>query len=226
MGRVFWTRFCVAITLIFAGYGCGGDDSSTGGSGGMTASDDMSVSQPDADAGVAVEDQGTLIRRCVNDESCDDDRYCRVDSNNGDRLCAYGCREGGCEAGQVCETEGRICIRDIRCETDDECFGGEYCGDGECQEGCRLGNADDCPRNENGEPRACDPETHTCVIQVVCCDALDQCSLELPDNCSDQFLVNVAASIQIRAACDVRQTQTAKQATIAERMVAVRRAVG
>ncbi|MGB0648523.1 MAG: hypothetical protein ACPGQS_15165, partial [Bradymonadia bacterium] len=42
-----------------------------------------------------------------------------------------------------------------------------------------------CPRNEEGLPTACDPETRVCEVQVVCCDDEQQCSYAFADECQD-----------------------------------------
>ena len=178
---------CFGVLVLALGCG-GGDGSGTSSSadGGMTdgtASDAGSGSDGGASA-----DSGTLIMRCINDEMCPEDKYCRAGENRNQSVCAFGCRADNCGAGQLCEPERRVCVRDASCDADEDCFGGEYCADGTCERGCRVGNADDCPFDEMGRPRTCDPATHTCELQVVCCDALDQCSLQLPDDCDEPLL--------------------------------------
>ena len=191
MVRISAARLCVVSALVLASYGCDSGSSEgggQGGEGGMSMGDMGSGGSGGSDMGSGDVDQGELIMRCATDDMCPEDKYCRIGEGQTLSLCAYGCREGNCADGQLCEAERRICIRDTSCTADEDCFGGEYCADGQCAEGCRVGNADDCPRNEMAEPRTCDPATHECVVQVVCCDALDQCTLELPDECSSPLL--------------------------------------
>ncbi|MBV71360.1 MAG: hypothetical protein CMH52_08415 [Myxococcales bacterium] len=189
MWRALTLRNCFVFLLMLVLWGCGGD---SGGGQGGTPTDPGADAGSDAttlaDMGTVDPDQGEFIMRCINDEMCPEDQYCRLAEDRTQSVCAFGCREGNCGAGQICEDERRVCVRDPRCSTDDDCFGGEYCDDGTCADGCRVGNADDCPYDELGRPRTCDPATHTCELQVVCCDALDQCSLELPNNCDSPLL--------------------------------------
>ena len=87
--------------------------------------------------------------------------------------------------GRTCDLTLRVCVRDTSCEDDEGCFFGEYCDDGMCVDGCRLNDAEACPRNEDGLPTACDPETRACEVQVVCCDEEQQCSYAFADECQD-----------------------------------------
>ena len=76
-----------------------------------TASDAGSGSDGGASA-----DSGTLIMRCINDEMCPEDKYCRAGENRNQSVCAFGCRADNCGAGQLCEPERRVCVRDeLRC---------------------------------------------------------------------------------------------------------------
>lgn len=161
--------------------GCGGDEESP--------TDPPTPDAADTTDGGAL-DTGPVITpdagtRCARDEQCPDDRYCPPGEGAAVRICAFGCREGGCAIGLMCDLDERICVRDPSCETNDDCEPGEYCDDALCQPGCRLDDPEACPRNQNGEPRACDPETRTCAVQVVCCSADDACSLELPADCAE-----------------------------------------
>ena len=172
--RVFCSSVAV-LTRIRSGGGGGSSDATTMGD---------STTMGDAGASdVAVADEGFVTTPCVTDDMCPADQYCRA-SEGGQSICAFGCREGGCDEGRRCDLERRNCVRDLRCATDEDCFGGEYCNEGECADGCRVGNEDDCPRDDEGRPRTCDPATHTCALQVVCCGEDNACSLELPENCA------------------------------------------
>lgn len=174
--RRWWPMAAFALSLA----GCGGDEAEDPPppDAGADAEDavDGDAPPPTPDAGV----------RCLRDDQCPEGRFCAPgDSPGAPQFCAPGCREGGCPVGELCDTEARICVRDPACAADTDCFPGEYCDGEVCQPGCRLDDPDACPRTMNGEPRACDPATRACTIQVVCCGADDACSLELPDACDD-----------------------------------------
>ena len=126
------------------------------------------------------------------------------DSEEG--LCVAGCRAGGCDDGQLCDTAAGVCERDLRCESDAGCRPAEYCafasdapteGEiGQCTGGCRIPGDDGnlitetiesdamavlCPPDDGG-PTKCSPSTRDCVRVIVCCSADQTCTEELPDS--------------------------------------------
>lgn len=194
-------RHALLLALALVGWGCGGDeepqepapvDAEADGS----AMLDGGPPEPEPDAGA----------RCVRDDQCPEGEYCPMAEGGMPALCVPGCRAGGCAIGERCNTEAepRFCERDPSCAEDSECFPGEYCDGAECQEGCRLDDPEACPRTMNGEPRACDPETRTCAVQVVCCGGDDACSLALPAACDDPIpgLLNCVNPNPCELRCD------------------------
>lgn len=174
-------RHALVFALAFGLGACGGEDDGEtppGADGGADAEVMADgTAEPEPDMGV----------RCVRDDQCPEGLYCPASVGGMAAVCVVGCREGGCAMGERCNTEAepRFCERDPSCAADADCFPAEYCDGALCQPGCRTGDPEACPRTMNGEPRACDPETRACVIQVVCCGGDDACSLELPDACDD-----------------------------------------
>jgi hypothetical protein len=172
--------FCAALVML--ALGCGED-----GGGEMPPSmmTDMGAgdTQVTSDGGTMLSD-AEVVPSCESDDDCESSEYC-FEGEAGVNRCRSGCREGGCEAGRLCDLELHICVRDIACGTDEDCFFGEYCEAGLCTDGCRLDDAEACPRNEEGLPTACDPETRGCTVQVVCCDAETVCSYAFETDCSD-----------------------------------------
>ncbi len=141
---------------------------------------DSTVAQ---DGGV-VESDAEVDTSCILDTQCEANEYC-FEEAGGTSRCRVGCREDGCEDGRLCDLTARVCVRDESCVDDSGCFFGEYCNENVCTDGCRLDDAEACPRNMEGLPTACDPETRTCLAQVVCCDEENSCSYQFADACTD-----------------------------------------
>ena len=112
---------------------------------------------------------------CEQDDDCEEQEYC-----DGDGACAEGCREGGCDAGQVCDLETRACVQEGVCASDEDCGDDEVCAlpeegdEGSCVPRCETDN--DCP----GE--VCDVESGLCVGAT--CDGPEDC--EQGFYCSDE----------------------------------------
>ncbi|MEE2788904.1 MAG: hypothetical protein VX589_16325, partial [Myxococcota bacterium] len=99
--------------------------------------------------GGAASNNGTspmVATACGSDDVCEAEQFCRGATDGENGLCVAGCREDGCGAGLVCDTETGVCNRDLRCEDDAGCRPLEYCADAEegtmgtCEMGCRTPN--------------------------------------------------------------------------------------
>ena len=67
-----------------------------------------------------------LTKRCTTDDVCDADEFCRDATDDSEGFCVAGCREGGCEEGQLCDSTSRICVRDKSCADNSGCRGVVY----------------------------------------------------------------------------------------------------
>ena len=182
-------RNYLGLALLMLVFGCGGGD----GSGTSSSADGGVTDGTGSDSGTASDggegaDSGTLIMRCINDEMCPEDKYCRMGENRNQSVCALGVAkvivglDKFAKLSAVCAFATRVAMPTMIVSAASTALTGP------AERGCRVGNADDCPFDEMGRPRTCDPATHTCELQVVCCDALDQCSLQLPDDCDEPLL--------------------------------------
>ncbi len=122
---------------------------------------DTDTGEDDADVGDDADvDPDAERKDCETDDDCPETSFCLVAGNNETGACQIGCREGGCEDGQLCDLETRECSDG--CREDGDCGDEEFCAVpedadlGACREGCRTD--DQCP----GE-LTCLPGSGVCV---------------------------------------------------------------
>jgi RHS repeat-associated protein len=119
------------------------------------------------DLAVPTPDGGQAL--CGDDTDCPEDQRCAPTG-----ACEYGCRPGGCAAGQICAAG--VCVNPP-CQGDESCPAGTYCGAGTCEIGCRR-DPDDCPPGQLCDARnRCTPN----------CDRPEICGNLEDEDCDGQI---------------------------------------
>lgn len=159
---------------------------------------------------VEIDEEGTVRQRCVptpcsQDVDCPDAEFCDIPEDADEGVCAFGCRQGGCPEGQLCDTEDRVCVEEP-CEGTEDCPEGSYCEQDFDPPACVPG----CDSDEQCDGQPCDLETNTCgCSETADCNDGEVCSLGqcIPaclgqEDCGEGFFCEVETGFCLEGCLD------------------------